>query len=359
MALRQFDTAISLQRPMFDLERILLFHLELTDKCNAACPMCGRTQPADRCRPDRAKVKNIELTLGDICKAFTPKICRRILQIDLCGGLGDPPAASQCLEICEYFVAQGVIVTLSTNGGLRNAKWWRQLGEIFRRNDSLVEFHVDGLEDTNHLYRVNTRFSKIMENARHYLDSGATGEWHFIVFRHNQHQVEEAVTLSRQLGFSNFKLIDTIRFGKEKRFEYQAPDGNIRCLEPSTMPAVDLRRNTGQPDVDVSATSYIENRDSLHINGIKCKSAIQNRPYIVADGSVSACCWIQGSDDEKQMYLRASHKPENHNILQRPLEEILTEEPFISIYRSAWENGNNPVCIRKCGQMRRNVRLTL
>ena len=167
------------------------------------------------------------------------------------------------------------------------------------------------------------------------------------------------MTLSRQLGFSNFKLIDTIRFGKEKRFEYQAPDGNIRFLEPSTMPAVELRRNSGQTDEDVSAASYIESRDSLHVNGIKCKSAIQNRPYIVADGSVSACCWIQGSDDEKQMYLRASHRPENHNILQRPLEEILTEEPFISIYRSAWENGNNSVCIRKCGQMRRNVRLTI
>ncbi len=359
MALRQFDRALTLERSMFDLDRTLLFHLELTDKCNAACPMCGRTQPADRCRPDRTKVKNIELTFDDIRKAFTPKICRRILQIDLCGGLGDPAAASQCLEICEYFVSQGVMVTLSTNGGLRNARWWRQLGEIFRRNDSFVEFHIDGLKDTNHLYRVNTRFSKIMENARHYLDSGATGEWHFIVFRHNQHQVEEAVTMSRQLGFSNFKLIDTIRFGKGKRFEYQTPDGNIRYLEPSSIPAVELKWNTAQSGEEVSTVSRFEKQNPLNVNGIECKSAIQNRPYIVADGSVSACCWIQGSDDEKQMYFRAAKRMEKHNILQRPLEAILTEEPFISVYRAAWENGANPVCIRKCGQKRRNVRLTV
>ena len=359
MALNQSETETLSAQPMFDVERTLLFHLELTDKCNAACPMCGRTQQANHCRTDKSKVKNIELTLNDIRKAFTPELCRQIRQIDLCGGLGDPPAASQCLEICDYLVDQGVTVTLSTNGGLRSKRWWRSLGEIFNANDSLVEFHIDGLEDTNHLYRVNTRFDKIIDNASHYLQSGATAEWHFILFQHNQHQVEEAVALSRGMGFSQFRLIDTIRFGKEKRFRYQTPAGEIRYLEPATINSARWKKNADlDMEVDLSRSPKEKPRDGA-VSGIQCKSAIQNRPYIVADGSVSACCWIQGSEDEKQMYQRAGGRREEHNILQRPLTEILTEEPFVSIYQAAWAKGDNPVCIRKCGQMRRNTRLTV
>ncbi len=359
MAFSQSDTEKSIAPPMFDVGRTFLFHLELTDKCNAACPMCGRTQQADHCRTDKTKVKNIELTLNDIRKAFTPELCRQIQQIDLCGGLGDPPAASQCLEICDYLVEQGVTVTLSTNGSLRSTRWWQSLGEIFKTNDSLVEFHIDGLEDTNHLYRVNTQFRKIIENASHYLQSGAIAEWHFILFKHNQHQVEEAVAQSRRMGFSQFKLIDTVRFGKEKRFRYQTPTGEIRYLEPATINAAGWKMSADLDNEDDVSRSLKEKSRAAVANGIQCKSAIQNRPYVVADGSVSACCWVQGSEDEKQMYQRAGGRREEHNILQRPLTEILTEEPFASIYQAAWVNGDNPVCIRKCGQMRRNVRLTV
>ena len=68
-----------------------------------------------------------------------------------------------------------------------------KLGDIFRANSSFIEFHIDGLVDTNHLYRINIRFSKIMANARAFLDTGATGEWHFIPFKQNQHQLAEAL----------------------------------------------------------------------------------------------------------------------------------------------------------------------
>ena len=91
-------------------------------------------------------------------------------------GLGDPPAARECLEICKYFIDNGIKLILSSNGGLRREDWWRKLGDLFSHNSSFVEFHIGVLADTNHLYRVNTRFSKIMANPRAFLDTGATGE---------------------------------------------------------------------------------------------------------------------------------------------------------------------------------------
>ena len=62
---------------IFDTKRTMKFHLELTDKCNAACPMCGRTKQMDRCLPDMTKVRNIELELDLIKRNFTLNFAQR------------------------------------------------------------------------------------------------------------------------------------------------------------------------------------------------------------------------------------------------------------------------------------------
>ena len=341
-------------KAMFDLRSQMKFHLEITDKCNAACPMCGRTQQSNRCLPDMSKVKNIDLDLETIKRNFTPELCANILEIDLCGGLGDPLAARDCFSICEYFVDHDVKLILSTNAGLRSVDWWRALGDLFARNNSVVEFHIDGLTDTNHLYRVNTRFSKIMANATAYLETGSVGEWHFIPFQHNHHQITEALELSREMGFANFKVIDTIRFGKENSFNYQMPDGTLRALKPA-----DPQFIAAQAQADDRGEVEEGSVDSNSIPRINCKSENENRPYIVATGAVSACCWVEGSEDERQMYLLAGQDHNDHNINYRLLSDILTEEPYVSMFAKAWASQSNPVCIRKCGHMRRSRRRVL
>ncbi|MCP4952468.1 MAG: hypothetical protein GY922_11560 [Proteobacteria bacterium] len=160
---------------------------------------------------------------------------------------------------------------------------------------------------------------------------------------------------SREMGFSSFRVIDTIRFGKENRFSYQLPDGTLRDLRPADPAYTDIVSFAGETSSDASRSPVAGVLDS-----VQCKSELQNRPYIVATGAVSACCWIEGSDDERRMYSRAgvSHSTE-HNIRNRLLEEILLEEPYRTIYPEAWEAGSNPVCIRKCAKMQRSRRRAL
>lgn len=337
---------------IFNTHRTMKFHLELTDKCNAACPMCGRTKQMDRCLPDLTKVRNIELELELIKRNFTPDLCSRISEIDLRGGLGDPPAAQECLEIREYLVGFGIKIILSSNGGLRSEAWWKRLRELFRGTESLVEFHIDGLEDTNHLYRVNTRFDKIMRNAQAYLESGAIGEWHFIPFQHDEHQLADALKLSREMGFSNFRVIDTIRFARKNGFTYQLPDGSMQELNPADPSLINALRNDTEEEEPATHSENLEQAPT-----IQCKSEIQNRPYIVATGAVSACCWIEGSDDERRMYSKAGvDHGFSHNIRHRALEEILLEEPYRTVYPQAWAEQSNPVCVRKCAKMQRSRR---
>ncbi len=348
---------------MFTTARPYRFHVELTDKCNAACPMCQRVRHLDHCKTNYDKVQKIELSLADFEEHFDDAFCQLVDEVEFGGGLGDAPAASECLEVCDHLTKRGVRVLVSTNGSLRSTDWWRELGHVMRRNDSFVELHVDGLADTNPLYRVNTYFDKIMENAEAYMATGAVAEWHYILFKHNEHQAEEARDLSRAMGFRKFVLIDTIRFGKKKNFEYQMPSGKTHYLEPPSYTSAQFaaahaatlpppaNQQDGIPDPD-----GMRAKAEAGVNGIHCKSQIKNSAYINTEGYVAPCCWLSGSNEEIVMIERAGYDREAFNIRNRSLAEIMKDEPFASLYEQDWIGGANAVCTRKCGAMIRNTR---
>jgi len=99
------------------------FHIELTDKCNAGCPMCPRTEALNFCRLNRDKVFNVELSLDDFKRHFTDDICARTEEIIFDGAYGDPLAASEVLEITDHLTQRGVRLAAATNGSLRSPDW--------------------------------------------------------------------------------------------------------------------------------------------------------------------------------------------------------------------------------------------
>lgn len=348
---------------MFSAQRPYEFHIELTDKCNAGCPMCPRTDAMNFCRPDRSKVFNVELDLTDFRTHFTDDLCARTAEIIFGGAYGDPVAASELLEIVEYLTDRGVRVAVSTNGGLRRPEWWARLGRAMRRTGSRLELHLDGLADTNHLYRVNTRWDRLMENARAFIGSGARAEWHFIIFRHNEHQIEEAHRLSREMGFAEFTLIDTIRFSGGPAYRYRMPDGEERTLELPSVTAAQFGALSARASDDGSEPTGGDARAQPPADAtpgpILCKSADRNRAYISARGRVSACCWVTGSGEEAAFFAEHALDPRRYSIRERPLEEILLDQPFAGLYAQAWEADSLPTCRHKCGRMLRNRRVTL
>ena len=142
---------------------------------------------------------------------FYPDIMRnRVDRMMLCGNQGDPFAAKDIIGILDYCAsvlpARRQLVTHS-NGGLRSEEVWREAGKILQGNEKwYMWFSIDGLEDTNHLYRKNAKWKSIMTA----IDAGKTRKckirWKFIVFKHNQHQIYLAKELSKKLGFDDFKL---------------------------------------------------------------------------------------------------------------------------------------------------------
>jgi sulfatase maturation enzyme AslB (radical SAM superfamily) len=134
----------------------------------------------------------------------------------MCGNYGDPAAAPECIEIFKYFrqVNNSIRLCMHTNGGLRNTSWWRELGSVLSEFGDECYIGIDGLKDTNHIYRVNTDFDKIMKNASAFIAAGGKAHWEFLVFEYNEHQVEEARRIASDMGFVGFRTKVSHRMNK-------------------------------------------------------------------------------------------------------------------------------------------------
>jgi MoaA/NifB/PqqE/SkfB family radical SAM enzyme len=108
-------------------------------------------------------------------------------------------------NIIKWFQSHNpnISIDICTNGGVQKPNWWIEIGKLLKQKGKVV-FAIDGLEDTNHIYRINVKWDKILENIKAYISTGASAEWQFIPFKHNDHQVDECRALSKELGFNKF-----------------------------------------------------------------------------------------------------------------------------------------------------------
>jgi MoaA/NifB/PqqE/SkfB family radical SAM enzyme len=228
---------------MYNLEDIKILHLEVTERCQAACPQCGRTG---------VNIKQAELQLEDCKKLFSIEFIQQLEVMYMCGNFGDPIIATDTLEIFEYFksVNPNINLRMVTNGGARDTAWWEQIAKVV----DVVTFSIDGLNDTNHLYRKNVIWNKVIENARTYITNGGYARWDYLIFEHNKHQVEDAEALADMLGFKEFVTKETTR-GK-------------------ALPKVP--------------------------KGVECKVQKERSIYVSAEGKVMPCCWIGSTRYKKE-----------------------------------------------------------
>jgi MoaA/NifB/PqqE/SkfB family radical SAM enzyme len=181
---------------MIEFSNIKNVHLELSSFCNARCPGCPRNFGGF---PFNGGYPETNLTLEQTKKIFTPEFLKQLNHIQISGNFGDMVMNPETLEIVEYFlsVKPHLYILCSTNGSARDREFWESLGRL----KITVEFCLDGLEDTHHLYRQNTSWRQIIKNADIFLKSGGKAIWKMTVFSHNKHQIEDCKQLAEQHGF--------------------------------------------------------------------------------------------------------------------------------------------------------------
>ena len=203
-------------------EKIPRVQIELTNYCNARCNLCEREQVYDGGHIEGGPsihLNNKFVTLKEIEKAFSGD-WNALYKVAFIGNVDEPTINPEIFEIIEFFQKKfhgHNEITIATNGGTRDEKFWSRMGKVCYEHKGIftVIFGIDGLEDTNHLYRKNVKWDKLQRNYRAYISAGGYADWQFIPFSWNKHQLEDAREFAIKEGFYNFIILDSVRGEKE------------------------------------------------------------------------------------------------------------------------------------------------
>jgi MoaA/NifB/PqqE/SkfB family radical SAM enzyme len=382
----------------FDYSEVRNIHLEVSEVCNAACPMCARfVGKGSRPNPELTH-SVIDLQYFKII--FPPEFVKQLHFINFCGVVGDPITAKELIDQLKYLVEcnPNISFEISTNGGVRSQSWWKELAQICNSDKRFVSFSIDGLEDTNHLYRRNVQWHKLMENVKAFIQAGGHAKWQFLIFKHNEHQQDEVKKLAKELEFQecNFKLTnrfvknnDTISMPVEnientkKLLELEEtvtrksspPPGMLFMStpldksQPITIPAnfkynvSDLKTKKSthalEPASDFKPKEFTV--EQLENATIECSVWKKHEIYITARGEIVPCCYLGGRTGRviqvDESYKKIVEKVQGFDKLvvteSRSIKDIMESSYFRDIIES-WkikkiEDGRISTCAEKCG----------
>jgi hypothetical protein len=254
---------------------------------------------------------------------------------------------------------------MNTNAGAKDETWWRELAQVFGRMGAVI-FSVDGLSDTNHLYRQGVVWDNVERNMRAFIDAGGRARWDFLIFEHNQHQVEQAKALADKWGCERFIPKKTGRFinaKSEKKESHQAVNRKGKETTELKKPKKEFQNNAIKQYDKVkekhgTMDAYYDRAE------IQCKVKDEGSLFITAEGLAMPCCWTAG-----RMYKWWHKDPKVEQIWdfidqvggkyaidakQHGLKAVFDTGIFDNIERS-WNksscaDGKLKVCSMKCGK---------
>ena len=318
--------------------------LEISSDCNAACPGCARTQNLDILKPQN-------ITLQQIKKWFPNP---QNIMFKFCGVLGDPIVNPECMEITKYLVDNGAMIQYSTNGGRNSKDWWHTLGTL----GIDVHFCVDGTQ-TNHIYRVNTNYKIIKRNMQAYSDAGGNATWIYIVFDHNEHEVDEARQLAKQL---NFKF--ATRTGMRNSYhDWVAQIGKKNNKVEKIITTTGAKEHSKKQVVQeldkfiASANKNKKQTDEI-VASIDCKYYHGEEIFVAANSTLWPCCflWDSAFKNKENINHKYSVFPKDWNNLNKhSVEDILNTNYYKQVLQDSWDPQHNlhiSRCIRTCAKNR-------
>jgi sulfatase maturation enzyme AslB (radical SAM superfamily) len=332
------------------VEEVQILEFEPTSHCNAKCAHCPRFNITHHevfksdgtLHPDLtlnhidvdAVIKNLELHRMPLLKTI-------VIQ----GDKGDPcmhPKIDQLVAGLASAPSRPHI-TLTTNGSIRNINWWSKLAQI--KNLEVV-FSIDGLADTNHLYRVGLDYATILKNAQAFIAAGGSAIWKMIVFRHNQHQIDEIKTLAKELGFAEFRLEPAQpRFKGMSQWPVEV-DGQVHYLSDTTL-NIRSQQFKFKNKLNIVNSTQFDN-----VNRV-CPNLVKGRIYITHQNYIIPCCMMHFDTELKyfgtEQLKELTEGFERHDISKFSLSTIFEQPFFKNKLVDSFKSGNlQYTCEKSC-----------
>lgn len=256
-----------------------IIQFELSSNCNLLCLGCVRTDIATFNNAKSFINKNELLSKETFLKIISAREFQTVEKLEFCGTIDDPLTHPYFLELLEIALeVKKYYIVIHTNASLRTPTYFKKLAGILKQHrEHLVHFSIDGLEDTNHIYRQGSDWNKIMANARAFISEQGRAMWQYLIFPWNHDQVDQARALSKDMGFTLFQ---------------QRHDRSL--VTRIGLDAIKQKKLANHKPIIVAGSidSYLKEIDSKLDEPVLCNSLEQKMYFVGHDGRIWPCCFI-------------------------------------------------------------------
>ena len=312
---------------------------EISSMCNALCLGCVRTDSMTfNNKKDIIPNKEI-LPVDTFKKIILSPAFATADEIEFCGTIDDPLMHPDFLEMLKFLTEvknRKFRVLIHTNASLRSPEYFAEMAKILQRLHShVVRFSIDGLADTNHIYRQNTHWHKIIENAQAYIAAGGYAFWQFLIFPWNQHQIAEAKQLSVDMGFQEFASRHDRSYATKLGLEA------IQKIKLS-----DVKKTGSSDDV----LKLINVNTEIARDDINCDNKNKKMYFIGYDSRLWPCCFLHNgfmSLNEAKVKLITEQLINNYDDLdwnklnKYTAEEVLQHRFYRNDLSASWQSNQH------------------
>jgi MoaA/NifB/PqqE/SkfB family radical SAM enzyme len=254
---------------------------------------------------------------------------------------------------------------------LKTVDFWKEIASTGNKRLEII-FSIDGLEDTNMIYRRNTNWGKIIENVKAFIGKGGIAIWEYLAFKHNEHQITQAKLLSVELGFQEFRLKKAFGFetdGQQKvidengYYEYTIlpPENpsitNISAKKANNIDKADVLKKTAGPSqlsklYDETCDLQVPKYNYRDYTEISCLAKNGKELYIDAGGEVHPCCFLGHVSQESPGYNNDQYMYFSKNFNTKiSIEEALSDKSYFNQIEESWSKNHTGNRIKTCSQM--------
>jgi radical SAM protein with 4Fe4S-binding SPASM domain len=287
--------------------------IESGNICNLRCPLCPTGQKDD------SAGKGL-LSFADF-KRIIDEIGKDLLLIRLYNW-GEPLLNKELIKMVDYANKNKIAVKISTNLSLSVTD--DQAEALINANLQKIYISCDGASSATYpVYHIDGDFDRVMSNMKlllrkkkELMNSYTELIWLFHVFSHNEHEIETAKEIARNIGIK--LIVNKIRTDMGKEI-FETPEKSLER---------DSKWLPGNPEYNTFNMTEKKPKKKF-----TCKT-LWNETVINWEGSILPCCSVY------------SEKHSFGNIKEDSFKNIWNNKKYISARKEVFgrKNDTNTVC---------------